>query len=245
MIGAPELTAIGAGIGLLYGTFGAGASAFATPVLALAGVPALLAVASPLPATLPAALLGAWSHRRHGEVAGRLAQQGIAVGLPAALAGALSSSSVPGTTLLVLSALVLLLAGLRLAWVAGSAATPHVRSRRTTLVAIAGVGFAAGLLANSGGFLLIPVLVLVAGLGVRQAAATSMVVAAVLTIPTLATHWWLGHVDWRVAALFAVGLLPGTLAGTALGRHVPAEGVQRAFGGLLVAFGAWYLLQVS
>ena len=245
MIGAPELTAIGAGIGILYGAFGAGASAFATPVLALAGVPALLAVASPLPATVPAALLGAWSHRRHGDVVGPLVRRSVAVGLPAALTGAACSSFVPGSVLLVLSALVLLLAGIRLAWAAGPSAAPRTGGDATIVAAVAAVGFAAGLLANSGGFLLIPVFVLIAGLRMRQAAATSMTVAAVLTLPTLATHWWLGHVDWRVAGLFAIGLLPGTLAGATLGRRLPAEGIQRAFGGLLVAFGAWYLLQLS
>jgi uncharacterized membrane protein YfcA len=241
----PVLIAIGTGVGLLYGTFGAGASAFATPVLALAGVPAFLAVASPLPATVPAALLGAWSHRRHGHVATDLARRAVAVGLPAAFLGALCSSLVPGATLLVLSALVLLLAGARLAWSAGRSAPPPAQAASTTAVAVALVGFAAGLLANSGGFLLIPVFVLVAGLGMRQAAATSMVVAAALTLPTLATHWWLGHIDWHVAVLFGIGLLPGTVVGTSVGRLVPAARVQRSFGGLLVAFGAWYLLQLS
>jgi uncharacterized membrane protein YfcA len=245
VIGGPELTAIGVAVGLLYGAFGAGAGAFATPLLALAGVPALLAVASPLPATIPAALVGAWTHGRHGDVVGPLARRAVAIGLPAAFAGALCSSLVPGGLMLVLSALALLLAGVRLAWAASTSATPHVGSPSATAGAVIGVGFAAGMLANSGGFLLIPVFVLVAGLRMRQAAATSLVVAACLALPTLATHWWLGHVDWRVAALFGLGLVPGTAIGAAASRRIPAERVQRGFGGLLVAFGAWYLLQLS
>ena len=84
-----------------------------------------------------------------------------------------------------------------------------------------------GLLANGGGFLLVPVFVLVLGLTVVEAAGTSMVVVGILTIPTLATHWALGHIDWTVAAGFAAGLIPGAAAGariapTHLGRTAPS-----------------------
>ena len=48
----------GLGVGVVFGTFGAGGSAFATPVLALLGVPPVMAVASPLPAMVPASIAG-------------------------------------------------------------------------------------------------------------------------------------------------------------------------------------------
>ena len=66
-----------------------------------------------------------------------------------------------------------------------------------------------GLLANGGGFLLVPVCLLMFGVRMRQAVGTSLVVVAVLAVPTLAVHWALGHFNWRLAGEFAVGLLPG------------------------------------
>ena len=238
----PALALIGIGVGVLYGAFGAGGSAFATPVLALLGVPPVLAVASPLPATIPAALAGAWSYRRSDDLAGRVARRAIVAGFPAAVLGALSSSLVPDTALLALSAAVLVLAGWRML---SPARIGLVAGRdRATVVAAAGVGFAAGLLANSGGFLLVPVFVLLAGLRMRQAAATSLLVAGVLSVPTLATHWALGHVDWTVAGLFGLGLVPGTLAGTRLARHLPPVPAQRAFGLVLILFAGWFLLRL-
>ena len=57
-----------------------------------------------------------------------------------------------------------------------------------------------GLLANGGGFLLMPLYLLVFGLRMRQAVGTSLLVIAVLSVPTLITHAALGHVDWWVAA---------------------------------------------
>lgn len=240
VIDAAGLAALGMGVGVLYGTFGAGGSAFATPLLALAGVPAVVAVASPLPATIPAALAGAWRYRKGGDVSGRLARRAIVAGLPAVVAGALMSAVVPGWLLLALSGLTLIVVGARLVRSTPLPA-PHARSEANAVVAAAGVGFAAGLLANSGGFLLVPVFLVIAGLGMRKAAGTSLLVAAAFAVPTLLTHWALGHIDWRVAVLFAVGLVPGTAAGAWLAERLPAERTQRAFGAVLLGFACWFV----
>ncbi len=67
MTSIPVLAGAGAVIGVLYGLFGVG-SAFATPLLALLGVPALAAVASPLPSLLPGSAAGATTYARAGLV---------------------------------------------------------------------------------------------------------------------------------------------------------------------------------
>ncbi len=103
------------------------------------------------------------------------------------------------------------------------------------------VGALTGLLANGGGFLLVPVFVLVLGMTAIEAAGTSMVVVGVLTIPTLATHWALGHIDWTVAAGFAIGLIPASMLGARLAQHLPAARARTAFGVMLVAFSTWFL----
>ncbi len=73
------------------------------------------------------------------------------------------------------------------------------RHNRPLLVAVmAAAGLFTGLLANGGGFLLVPIYLLVFGLDMREAAGTSLLVIAVLTVPTLATHW-ARHIDWAVA----------------------------------------------
>ena len=64
------------------------------------------------------------------------------------------------------------------------------------MAASAGVGLFTGLLANGGRFLLVPMYLLIFGLQMREAAGTSFLVIAALAVPTLATRWALGHVDW-------------------------------------------------
>jgi uncharacterized membrane protein YfcA len=239
------ISAAGVGIGLVFGVFGAGGSAFATPVLALLGVPGVLAVASPLPAVVPAALSGARRHLRAGNLDRHTARWSIAGGLPGVLLGSMLSQEFDGRRLLWLSGLILLAVGLRIVLPDpdGSSARAEVRRRKGWLVAAAGlaVGLLTGLLANGGGFLLVPVFVMAFGLTPAQAAGTSMTAVAALTVPTLASHIALGHVDWPVALLFAAGVVPGSALGAALAERIPPVAARQAFGWMLLAFAVWFL----
>jgi uncharacterized membrane protein YfcA len=108
-----ELVAAGLVVGLVFGTFGAGGSAVATPVLALLGVPGAVAVASPLPSMVPAALVGARAFWRSGNLDARTARRAIAGGVPGTILGALASAEIGGSRLLVLSGVLLLVTGAR------------------------------------------------------------------------------------------------------------------------------------
>lgn len=231
-------------VGFLYGLFGVG-SAFATPMLALIGVPGMAAVVGPLPGLLPGSAAGAWSYWREGNVEWPVARRTLVGALPAAVVGSLVGHWVGGPLLLVLSGLVLLAVGVRILR-PGQAIDPEValarRENRTLVVGCAAaVGFTAGLLANGGGFLLVPLFLLALGLDMNRAAGTSLVVAVALTAPTVLTHAVTGDVDWAVAALFAAGLVPGVLVGSRTGQRVPTHRLRAAFGVFLVGFAVWYL----
>jgi uncharacterized membrane protein YfcA len=240
-----EFVLAGLGVGTVFGLFGAGGSAFATPLLALMGVPGLLAVASPLPAMLPASITGARRHMRNGTFDRRVAVLAVVGGVPGTAVGALASTYVGGDKLLVLSGLMLIAVGARVAWPdrAGHAASCAARrDNRTLLVGASfGAGLLTGLLANGGGFLLVPLFIVGFGLATNVAAGTSMVVVGILTIPTLATHWALGHVDWPVALAFGLGLVPGSMIGAGWSARVPELLARRGFGVLLVAFAVGFL----
>jgi hypothetical protein len=239
----------GLGVGLVFGMFGAGGSAFATPVLALIGVPPVIAVASPLPAMIPASLAGARYYLRAGNLDTRVARLAIAGGVPGTLVGALASSVVGGQYLLVLSGVMLLAVGARVLMpdtvTGASAARERLQNRNVILGSAFAVGLLTGLLANGGGFLLVPLFVVVLGMTAARAAGTSMVAVAALTIPTLAAHLALGHIDWVVALAFAAGLVPGSIVSSRLAPRVPAAAARRAFGILLVVFAVWFLVHLA
>src|SRR4029079_14691349 len=79
----PFITLAGAGIGLLMGFFGVGGSSVATPLLSLLGVSGFASVASPLPATIPSALVGAVPYLRRGEARPRAAGWSLLGAVPA------------------------------------------------------------------------------------------------------------------------------------------------------------------
>lgn len=245
---APELLIVTAGlaVGVLYGLFGVG-SAVATPLLALAGVPGLVAVTAPLPAILPGSVIGGWAHMRRGTVDRRLAVWTLMSAAPASVLGALASHHLDGAVLVIASGIALLAVGARvLAPDAPGAADKRAgRRERALLVVPAAIvcGFLAGLLANGGGFLLVPLFLLVFGLEVPEAAGTSLVVVTAIAVPTLVTHSLTGGFDWRVTLLFTAGMLPGTLAGVGLGTRLPLARLRRGFGALLVLLAGLVLIR--
>ena len=235
----------GAGVGVLYGLFGVG-SAFGTPVLALLGVNGLAAVVAPLPGLLPSSAAGAWSYSRRAKVDWPVARRCVVGGVPASIAGALAARWVGGTVLMALSGVVLLVVGVRVL----HPTAPHhddTRARRRrgdtgfVVGAAATIGFASGLLANGGGFLLVPLFLLALGLDMNEAAGTSMAVAATLTVPTLVTHAALGDINWLIAGVFGAGLVPGALLGGTLATRLPVNKLRKTFGALLVVFAVWFV----
>jgi len=239
------IAVIGVVVGSLLGLFGVGGSSFATPLLSLAGLSGFAAIASPLPATIPAALAGARQYGRAGAIDGGVVRWSLVGGIPATIVGALLSKVVGGPTLLVLSGVVLGAVGIRVLLPISTANVNAGTQRRHQPVFIvsiaAGVGLFTGLLANGGGFLLVPAYLLLLGLSMRTASGTSLLVVAALTIPTLITHWALGHIDWVAAFVFAIGSVPASWIVSRRAQQIRTEHLQRAFGLVLVAFSIWFV----
>jgi hypothetical protein len=215
-------------------------------VLALLGVPPVIAVATPLPAMLPASLVGARQYFQAGMLDRRMAKLVVLAGLPAVMLGALASQFVGGRVLLLLSGLLLGAFGIRMVVPSRAAAADRAAARgeRALIVVTlaAAAAFVSGLLANGGGFLLVPIFVLALGLTAARAAGTSLVAAAALTVPTIAAHWFLGDIDWAIAAAFAVGLVPASMLGARIGRALPPHVTRPAFGVVLSAFSVFFLV---
>jgi uncharacterized protein len=242
----PAFVVAGAVIGLLLGLFGVGGSSVATPVLSLLGVPGLVAVASPLPAIVPGAILAARPYVRTGDARPRAAGWTLLGGVPATIIGALLSQLIGAPALLIASGIVLVIVGIRvlrpITETARATGTKRRQNRPLLVITAAGVGLFTGLLANGGGFLLVPMFLLIFGLRMRQAVGTSLVVIAALSLPTLATHWALGHINWAVALAFGAGLLPASIAGSHLASRIAGPAQQRAFGWFLIIFGVSFSL---
>jgi uncharacterized protein len=211
------------------------------------GVPGVVAVATPLPAMLPQAIAGARRYLRSGNIDRRVAGLAIAGGVPGTILGAAASSVIEGRWLLLLSGALLAVVGVRVLLPDPAGHGDRCASRRASRGIVIGLAFCigvlTGLLANGGGFLLVPAFVVLLGLSAGMASGTSMVAVGALALPTLLVHWQLGHIDWPVALIFGIGSLPGSILGAQAAQHIPADTTRRAFGVVLVAFSAAFLLR--
>ena len=258
---------VGAGVGYLGGLFGKGGSAIATPFLALIGIPPIVAVAAPLPATIPGTLVAFARYRREGLADGRVIRWSVACGVPATIAGAVVTRWIGGAVLVTLTDAVVAVLGVRIllqrptnptlehqrASTHGNAdgqrssvltvASPGVRTEslvpstvRLVVVAVV-VGFLAGMLANSGGFLLVPLYLAVLRLPIKQSLACSLAVAAMLAIPGTIVHAALGHIDWTVAAVFGAASVPLSSLGARAALRMDAARLERIYGAGLAILG--------
>jgi uncharacterized membrane protein YfcA len=104
-----------------------------------------------------------------------------------------------------------------------------------------GVGVLTGLVGIGGGFLVVPALVLLARVPMREAVGTSLLVIAMNCASGFVGHLAHTAVDWRFLALFTSLAVVGVLAGTLTASHVPQATLRRGFAVFLLAIGGFVL----
>lgn len=234
---------IGAGIGFMGGLLGKGGSAIATPMLLSVGLPPAVALAAPLPATVPGALVAADRYRRDGQIDRRVLKWSLIAGVPATLLGAIATRWIDASALVLVTDVIIIGLGIRMLVARHDQVAVEVGAadrNRTIAVAVI-TGLAAGLLANSGGFLLAPLFIGVLGLSIKPALGTSLAVASILAIPGSAVHLALGHLDLTVVVAFALGSIPLSSLGARVALRTDPTRLERGYGFVLVGLGVVFL----
>lgn len=229
-------------IGLVVGTVGGGGAILALPVLVYvldqrigpATTESLIVVA------LAAAIACGATWRQH-HVCWRIA---LLFALPAAAGaflGALGNRSVPAQTLVLAFVPVMLTAGAA-TWLraaqgpddesAGCADVPVA----PILVAGLVLGGLTGFFGVGGGFLIVPMLTIAFGIGMRRAVATSLAIIALTSAAALGSHLALSgaQFDVEVTGLMAVATVAGAVAGSSLRRGLDQDTLARSFAVLIV-----------
>ncbi len=107
------------------------------------------------------------------------------------------------------------------------------------------VGFATGVLTGfygvGGGFLIVPALAVLLGVGFAEAIGTSLAVIALTSAAALVAHLASGSIDWPVTTSFTAAAVIGALAGTRASDRVPTRQLQFGFAALLVGVAAFLL----
>jgi uncharacterized membrane protein YfcA len=110
------------------------------------------------------------------------------------------------------------------------------RRRWLTLAVIGTLGGAfSGLFGVGGGIVMVPLLVLWAGLDERQATGTSLAAIVIIASVAAATHAAYGNVHLDDGVLVGIPAVAGVLFGTWLQQRVPVRWVSLGFAVLLLA----------
>jgi uncharacterized membrane protein YfcA len=233
-------------IGLSLGLLGGGGSILTVPILVyVLGFGAKESIAMGLAVVGVTSLFGAMGHWRKGNLHLRAALVFGAVAMTGTYAGARLSAFVSGAVQLLLIAAVMLMAAFFMLRNDRKESTPMAHKAPFPLMAAAalGVGGLTGLIGVGGGFLIVPALVLLVGLPMKQAVGTSLLVIAFNSFVGFAGY--LGHVQvpWAYLGIFTVIAVAGILAGTWASHFVSQVTLKRAFSALLVLMGAFLLFK--
>jgi uncharacterized protein len=254
--------ALAALIGLSLGLLGGGGSILTVPIFVyVLGFGAKEAIAMSLAVVGAVSLFGAAGHWRAGNVNLRVALVFGLVAMVGTYLGARLAVYFSGAAQLALFAVVMLLAALFMlregkpARAAGeeeamadAAALPGGASLERMplgLIVVEGlaVGALTGLVGVGGGFLIVPALVLLGGIPMKQAVGTSLLVIAMKSASGFLGYLGQVEVPWAFMTLFTGVAIVGILGGTYLVRFVSQVALKRAFALFLLVMGGFILYQ--
>ena len=251
-------------MGLSLGLIGGGGSILTVPILVyLFGVDTVLATAYSLFIVGLTSLIGSFSHMKLGNIHWRTA---IAFGIPSIISIFLTRAYlVPilpstwitigsftlnkPTGLLLLFAIIMLLASYSMIRKTKQSIDDPGNYENSAfnypLILIEGllVGALTGLVGAGGGFLIIPALVVMAKLPMKQAVGTSLVIIAAKSL-----IGFIGDlkgdeiINWSFLGIFSVIAIIGILTGSLLSKKISGEKLKPAFGWFVLVMGAYIIL---
>lgn len=234
-------------VGMSLGALGSGGSIITIPLLVyVAGVPAENAVGMSLVIVGATSLVGACLHLRNGNVALKPSLLFAITGMVGSYLGSYGTHLVSRRMLMLMFAIIMVVVGVRM-WRGGAAsATCGVFSPVRCLSIGFAVGTLTGFLGIGGGFLIVPALVLFAGLDSKMAVGTSLAVIALNSTAGIVGQLQHATFNWGLLAGFLMFALGGMVVGTTLANQLAEYRLRKLFAStvlvLAVAVGVSNLL---
>lgn len=248
-------------IGMTLSVIGGGGSILTVPVFVyVLGIPATEATAYSLFVVGATAALSAIAYQKEGLIAWK---EGISFAIPSLLAVFLVRSyilpSIPDSMgaaiglsfskdlfIMILFAIIMGLASFSMirSKVITESNKEYSKALKSTIIMIEGfgVGGLTGIVGAGGGFLIIPALVLLLGMPMKQAIGTSLMIIALKSmIGFTGDMIALPFIDWSLILLFTGFAFIGVFMGLRVAKYIPSEGLKKGFG-VFIAIMAVFIL---
>ena len=239
-------------MGAILGLLGGGGSILSVPILVyLVGLETKAAIAASLLVVGTTSVFAAMTHYRSGNVVLRMGLLFGAFSMAGAFIGGNLARFVPGTVLLMLFAGLMLATAIAMlrsrkeevcnegAAEAAKKPLPVLKVGAEGLV----VGAVTGLVGAGGGFLVVPALVFLGGLPMRQAIGTSLMVIAMKSFAGFAGYAGFVELDYSLVGAFVVAAVLGSFIGSYAGKFVEAARLRKGFAWFVLTMGVFILGQ--
>jgi uncharacterized membrane protein YfcA len=205
---------------------------YGPPLLGLAELDMKSVAGLTMVQVLAAAASGVFAHARMRAVHGELAWVGGLTMAVGSFAGAVVSHYVSGRALLLTFAVMATgavgLLALRVETVGQPIFAGSVTLARGRVVGVClGVGVLAGLVGAGGAFLLVPLLIAVAGVPFRVTIGSSLAITAMSATTGFAGKVVTSQIPWAAAVLVVLGAVPGAQLGALMSRRLSGELLRR------------------
>ena len=246
LLTAPVLigTALAVLIGVALGLLGGGGSIMTLPILVyVIGVEPHEAIALSLLVVGATSLAALAPHARGGRVAWRVGGLFGAASMVGAFLGGKVGHYAPATLLLLLFTGMMVAAALAMMRPRVELKGPEAAASSACLPLGKAIGLGvlvgafSGLVGAGGGFLVVPALVVLGKMSMRQAVGTSLMVIAMNSFAAFAGYLSTTDVNWGLAAMVTSAAVAGSVLGGALAGRVSQVLLRRGF--------AWFVLVMA
>lgn len=235
---------LGFAIGLILGLLGGGGSILTVPALVyVVGLSPRAAVSASLVIVGLNGITGALFQRSHGTLNWHVAVLFGGVGMAASyLAAGVSRQFSPILLMIAFAVLMLVIGSLMI--LRKQADKPQRERANLTIIVFSGigVGLLTGFLGVGGGFLIVPALVLLVGLPMKQAVGTSLIIIAMNSLAGFLGHLSDFSVDAALLAIFIIAGIVGTNLGTRLARRADPRILRQLFAIFVIGLGLFLLV---
>lgn len=232
-------------IGMVLGVLGGGGSILAVPALTMilhfAPKEAVVISLSMVAIAASTGAVGAFMRGTLPLAAGLIVGLAATVG---AFIGGFAGARLADATQLRMLGIVMLVAATLMFRRPVTHSSPAARRSLPVLLLVGfPLGMLTGLIGVGGGFLIVPALVIVARLPMREAAGASLVVIAMAAASGLAGY--LGHTPLALSFVipFAMTAAVGTVAGGWIAHRLPRHRLRQVFAVTLVVLGSYVLIR--
>jgi uncharacterized membrane protein YfcA len=238
-------------IGVSLGLLGGGGSILTVPILVyVLGLPAHEAIATSLLVVAVTSLAALIPHAREGRVRWQMGGLFGAASMVGAYGAGRVAKLLPAVVLLLLFGAMMLVTAIAMmrkgsGEAKDEAAATEAKRLPYLVILLEGlaVGAFTGLVGAGGGFLVVPALLLLGRLPMRQAVATSLMVIAMKSFAGFAGYLATTAIDWKIAAMVTAAAVVGSFFGAKFAGRVRQDLLRRGFAWFVVTMAVFILAQ--